>query len=272
MEQRYLTTNITELQPYATFEQQADMDETIYEYIEQLRGDEVPESVIEVLRFFGRSSLRVLGVSFAKYETIAESIGYSKRTVIRAINTLAGYGMIERIPTLKQWTGRGRKKSVNIVRIVPAANPSVAPQHDTAGAPDEATADNESNVNMQSEPLVNKHCTSYVTRDCNRLLETIKSLDSAGLKNSIPTPIYDVLAPFYNAQDIRRLTGIIFRAKASVSKSIRLEEHTEQFKTVVLDCIRRLKAGQLRSLDGYLYTSLKRLFRRLQIESAWASF
>lgn len=241
------------------------MDETIYEYIDALRSDEHPESVIEVLRFFGRSSLRVLGVSFAKYETIAESIGYSKRTVIRAVNTLAGYGMIERIPTLKQWTGRGRKKSVNIVRVLPQAITPVAPQPVTAEAPDEVTSDNESNVNMQSEPLVNKHCTSNV-------LETVQALESAGLKNSIPTPIYDALSPFYNAQDIRRLTGIVFRAKASVSKSIRLEDHSEAFKGTVLDVVRRFKAGTLRSIDSYLYVSLRKLFRRLQIESAWASF
>ncbi|MFC7321951.1 hypothetical protein ACFQMN_13775 [Halobacillus campisalis] len=70
----YVTTDLKELAAYATFEKQTEMDEQIYEYIDTLRHYEVPESTIEVLRFFGRSSLRVLGVSFAKYQTIGEAL------------------------------------------------------------------------------------------------------------------------------------------------------------------------------------------------------
>jgi DNA-binding Lrp family transcriptional regulator len=155
MEQRYLTTDLIELKEHATFNSQQTMDDKIYEYIEHLRANEEPQSVIDVLLFFGRSSLRVLGVSFAKYETIADSINKSKSTVIRAVRTLKEYGIIDVIPTTRKWSsyGHSRKKSVNVVRIM--AN--VTPQHDTTGATDEHTPVNKSNVKMHAEPINNKH-------------------------------------------------------------------------------------------------------------------
>jgi hypothetical protein len=244
----YLSTDLTELKEYATFDKQSTMDETIYAYIETLRSKEEPESVIEVLRFFGRSSLRVLGVSFAKYQTIADNIGVSKRTVIRAVKTLGAYGIIDKMPTLKKWAGKSKKRSVNVIRIMARQNVTTDEAHevneDTAQAPNEPL-----------EPSKYNHNNSYV-------LET-------GLKNAIPTPIYDALSPFYEAKDIQRLTGVVFRAKSSVHKDIRLEGHSEAFRVVVLDCIRRFKQGVVSKLDGYLYASLRKLFRRLSITEAF---
>jgi hypothetical protein len=250
MNQVYLTTDLIELKEHATFRQQSEMDNTIYDYIEKLRADEVPESVIDVLLFLGRSSLRVLGVSFAKYDTIGKAVGKSKSTVIRAINTLKEYGMIDVIPTLKKWHGYGasRKKSVNVIRVTP--------QNETTVTPEEVTSDKGQTDESQSESLVYKHQDLYI-------------LDT-GLKNCIPTPIYEALSPFYEASDIRRLTGIVFRAKAAVHRDIRLESHTDAFKTCVLDCIRRLKQGTIDKLDGYLYVSLRKLFRRLSLEESFS--
>ncbi|GAB3800214.1 helix-turn-helix domain-containing protein [Virgibacillus kimchii] len=73
------------------------MDAKIYEYIDVLRQDEQPESVVEVLLYLGRSSLRIKGVSFAKNQTIADGIGMSVSTVKRVLKALREYGMIESI-------------------------------------------------------------------------------------------------------------------------------------------------------------------------------
>ncbi|MCM3572526.1 helix-turn-helix domain-containing protein [Mesobacillus subterraneus] len=155
MDKEYLTTDLAELRPYATFRSQQTMDETIYAHIEHLRSNEVPESVIDVLLFFGRSSLRVLGVSFAKYDTIAESIGKSKSTVIRAVKTLKQYGMIDVIPTLKKWGcyGHSRKKSVNVIRVL---NVSMTPQADTAEATANANEGTLSDTVITTEPIILK--------------------------------------------------------------------------------------------------------------------
>jgi hypothetical protein len=191
---QYLTTDLIELREQATFRKQTDMDDKIYEYITLLRADEVPESVIETLLFFGRSSLRVLGVSFAKYETIGEAIGKSKSTVIRAVRTLKEYGIIDVIPTTRKWSSYGqlspksRKKSVNVVRIMA----TMTPQRDTAGATDEHTPVDESNVNMHAEPINNKHTqellhnTSSTSPDSTSPYVKFKQLiDNKKLRNKI---------------------------------------------------------------------------------------
>jgi hypothetical protein len=185
----YLSTNLTDLKPFATFDSQRLMDDTIYDYIEHLRANEEPQSVIEVLRFFGRSSLRVLGVSFAKYDTIAEAIRKSKSTVIRAVKILKNYGMIDVIPTTRKWSsyGHSRKKSVNVVRVLSdGLNPQLTPQHDTAEAPDEPNDNNESTVNMQPEPINNKHAQELLRNTSTSPYVRFKQLiDNKKLRNKI---------------------------------------------------------------------------------------
>ncbi|HWO74384.1 MAG TPA: helix-turn-helix domain-containing protein [Bacillus sp. (in: firmicutes)] len=166
MEQQYLTVDLNELKERATFETINEMDNTIYEYIERLRGDKVPESVIEVLRFFGRSSLRVLGVSFAKYETIAESIGYSRRTVLRAVKVLESYGIIEKIPTLRSWKGRSKKRSVNVIRVL------AAPQGGTPMEAHEVKEDKGCEPNVFPEPPKNKHYQELLHNTADKVSES----------------------------------------------------------------------------------------------------
>jgi len=246
----YETIDLAKLKQYETFDTTADMDAKIYEYIEVLRNDEQPESVIEVLRFLGRSSLRITGVSFAKHQTIADSIGISRRTVIRAMNKLADYGMIERIPTVKKWIGRSRKKSVNII-VIQAAIPSMSHKDDTTEEAEEVTQDKLDNAEKETEPSLHNHTSN------NYLLETAKAV-----KNAIPTPIYNVLSPFFNAKDLQRLTGVIFRAKTA---RVRVESHADAFTDVLTDIMRRYKGGSISSLDGYIYKAIRKLSRRLYL-------
>jgi Helix-turn-helix domain len=190
----YLSTNLTDLKPFATFDSQRLMDDTIYDYIEHLRANEEPQSVIDVLLFFGRSSLRVLGVSFAKYDTIAEAISKSKSTVIRAVKALKSYGMIDVIPTTRKWNsyGHSRKKSVNVVRVLSdGLSQQMTPQHDTAEATNEPNDNNESNVNMQPEPINNNHQQELLHNTSKEPLSTSpyvkfkQLIDNKKLRNKI---------------------------------------------------------------------------------------
>src|SRR5699024_4561278 len=185
----YETIDLTKLKQYETFDTIAEMDERIYKYIEVLRNVEQPESVIEVLLFLGRSSLRVTGVSFAKYQTIADSVGKSYRTVVRAMNTLADYGMIERIPTVKKWIGKSRKKSVNII-VISSSLSSMSHKDDTTAETEEVTQEKPDNGENVIEPFVHNHFNSS-----NTLLETEKltadEVIKRSLRNEKPTAIYD---------------------------------------------------------------------------------
>ncbi|GAA0427245.1 hypothetical protein GCM10008934_16280 [Virgibacillus salarius] len=237
---KYETLSFENIEQYRTFETTAEMDAKIYEYIELLRSDEQPESVIEVLRFFGRSSLRIKGVSFAKYQTIADSIGVSKRTVIRAINMLSDYGMIERIATVKKW-----RRSVNIIRILT----SLTPQDDTATEDEKTNADKPNNDEKETEPSIFNHLNnnSYV-------------LESTAARNNIPAPLYNALSPFFYGEELRKYVGIVFRSK---TRKVRIEAYADEFRACISDCILRYKRGHIRNLDGYLYASIRKLSRSL---------
>jgi len=253
----YETIDLTKLKQYETFDTIAEMDERIYKYIEVLRNVEQPESVIEVLLFLGRSSLRVTGVSFAKYQTIADSIGKSYRTIVRAMNTLADYSMIERIPTVKKWFGKSRKKSVNIIVIQAEEIEVLAPmshKDDTAEEVSEVTQEKAEDGENVIEPSLHNHTSN------NYLLETAKAV-----KNAIPTPIYTALSPFFNAKELRRLTGVIFRGKYMPHAKVRIEDHADAFTDVLLDVIRRYKDRTINNLDGYLYAAIRKLSRRLYL-------
>lgn len=262
MNENYLTIDLAKLSEQATFEQQSEMDEEIYEYIEQLRDDEVPESVIETLRFLGRSSLRILGVSFAKYQTIADGIGRSKRTVIRAINRLEESGMIERIPTLKKWLngqgGKSRKKSVNIIRIL-----SLAPQSGTLTGDDETNGDAGLCDENSVEPSEYKHIQKHLEDTGGSTVES--------LKNSIPTSLYETMSPSFNLNGMYETVGALYRAKATVDKDIRVEEHPE-YMDAFLSCVRRYKSGKVRNLSNYLYRSWVRVTRGIKLREMASNY
>lgn len=154
----YEKITLHNIEKYRTFNTVPEMDETIYEYIEILRQDEQPESVIEVLRFLGRSSLRVTGVSFAKYQTIADKIGKSVSTVKRAVKALKDYGIIEAIPTVRKWKrlGKSRQKSVNII-VIQSSIPSMIPQDETTGNDVQTATEQADKSESQSEPVNYKH-------------------------------------------------------------------------------------------------------------------
>lgn len=144
----YEKLSMENLQQYRTFDGKKELNTAVYKHIDVLRNDEQPASVIEVLLFLGRSSLRIKGVSFAKYQTIADSIGISKRTVIRAIKSLETYGIIEKIATVKKW-----RRSVNIIRIMS----DMSPQNVTSVEEPEVNEDKAYNVEIENEPRYYKH-------------------------------------------------------------------------------------------------------------------
>lgn len=255
------TISFENLEKYRSFDSVAEMDAVIYSFIDTLRKDEQPESVIEVLRFLGRSSLRVTGVSFAKYQTIADSIGMSVSTVKRAMCALKGYGMIECVPTVKRWgfgRGKSRRKSVNIVRILA----ELSPQAEPTAEDEKPTPDKESNAGSPTEPFNFKHNNSYVLEPAELERHAIRNNNNY---RQIPPVLYNMLAPFFRGKELRKYVGIVFRAKAHPHVQTKIEAHEEAFKACLADCIRRYKQGAVRSLESYLYASVRRLARRLAL-------
>src|SRR5699024_5176278 len=109
--------------------------------------------------------------------------------------------------------------------VIQAAIPSMSHKDDTTEEAEEVTQDKLDNAEKETEPSLHNHTSN------NYLLETAKAV-----KNAIPTPIYNVLSPFFNAKDLQRLTGVIFRAKTA---RVRVESHADAFTDVLTDIMRR---------------------------------
>jgi hypothetical protein len=236
------------LSDYQTFESKQELNHHVRQH-EKANSNELTASQRDVLRFIARYSVKYSGASHLKASTIAEGTDKSERTIRRILKTLESLGIIARIKTTRPKSGGS---GANIIVI----QPFVAPRLSDREVEEKARQSNVQPFTAENEPLHKRDIPNYL-------------LETAGLQNSIPTPILEALSPFYRGTDIQRLTGVILRAKSAVHRDIRLESHTDAFKTCVLDCIRRLKAGTIKRLDGYLYVSLRKLFRRLSIEESF---
>ncbi|MFC4387761.1 helix-turn-helix domain-containing protein [Gracilibacillus marinus] len=255
----YHTINLSELQPLATFKTTADMDEVIYSYIDILRQHNEPESVIDTLLFLGRSSLRITGISFAKYQTIADNIGKSKRTIIRIMNVLEGYGIIEKLPTTKLWRGKSRKKSVNIIRILP-----MSPQLVTADNAEEVTPHNEIESENTSQPI---HYKQFINNSINTYLTSRSVTPYTAFKDAITTYIGND-----NQSTVSRLYGVYLGNTKPLRKT---EYYSGQGQaelmaaaiTAVHETFKATKQKNIRNLAGYFNGVLSNKLDELMAEA-----
>lgn len=253
MKSNYEVLTFENLEKYRSFETISEMDEVIYTYIERLRADELPESVIEVLRFFGRSSLRITGVSFAKYLTIAEAVGKSRSTVIRAINTLEEYGMIKRIATVKKWKGRSRKKSVNIIVIQPSLQ-SVKLQDETSTEGEETNEDKSEEAENVSEPVSYNHSVinyvnTYSNKSYNRPYDRFKSAVTTFIGNG-------------NQSLVSKLYGVYRGQTKELRKAYKDEEESELMDVAIKAIYATFNASKtknIRNIAGYFNGVLSQL-------------
>ncbi|WP_428911713.1 helix-turn-helix domain-containing protein [Niallia sp. Krafla_26] len=106
--------NYDTIKTYQSFKSVEDMDQAVRGFLYRFKST-LSDGAVKVLNFIWRYSVKVVGVSFAKYETIAEAIGISRRTVIRAVKTLEDLGFITKIPTVRM----NGKQGVNLCVIQP---------------------------------------------------------------------------------------------------------------------------------------------------------
>ena len=90
------------------------MDQAVRGFLYKYKST-LSDGTEKVLNFIWRYSVKFVWVSFAKYETIAEAVGVSRRTVIRAVKTLEDLGFLKKISTARM----NGKQGVNLYVIQP---------------------------------------------------------------------------------------------------------------------------------------------------------
>ena len=124
--------NYETIKHYQSFTSIQEMDQAVRGFLYKFKSS-LSDGVTKVLNFLWRYSVKVVGVSFAKYDTIANEIGLSRRTVIRAVKTLEELSFIKKIPTARM----NGKQGTNLLVIQPyepidSLLQSVSPQDVTA--------------------------------------------------------------------------------------------------------------------------------------------
>jgi hypothetical protein len=205
----------------------------------------------------------VIGVSFAKYDTIADGVQISRRTVIRATKQLESLGMIKKIPTARM----NGKQGVNLLVIQPFQSiddmkNNVSPLDVTAPVTPNKTE------NKQSSLCENKTKPTYVRNSENshylKLEESTQKeksdlihdhqLDTSFLPESVHKEFVQAAKPFLTAVEIYKLRKRVL----IVYNKMKLERCLADVMDKVIDAFKQTvfmkKMGRIHStFEGYFY-------------------
>jgi len=231
---------------------------------------------LDVLDVLSKYSCVYKGVSYLCKRSIGLLVGKSKRTVVRVCNRLEDFGIIQQ-HDMNRFTG-DRKQTSNAVVIAPIVMPvmPVTPKkgreessypisrqvsRQVSRAEDRTDKSNVTHEMSHQEAKSSlKLKPSNTERDTGSAPELVEvSLQSSALKNSIPTAIYDALSPFYDADGLYKVYGVLLRAKASINRTITVEDHADTFTGIFDNAVRKMKRGKVSmdKLNGYLYAAWK---------------
>lgn len=187
------------------------------------RNHKLNKTEIAVLDVLARYSCKNIGKSWLAKSTIAQLIGKSRRTVIRACNRLEALGIIRQYERRRE-TG-DRRQTSNLIVIQPAADtPAMSRQ--------EAGSRNYKNK-------INTYATEAPTH--------------GALKRSIPAELFNALKPYFNDDDMYKTVGILYRAKASIDRNILFEDYSTDYVDAFKSVVYSYKRGKVRNLFGYLF-------------------
>lgn len=254
----HITENtLRRLQPFHAV---AAMNEAVRGHKRRLKLGKRDREILDVL---SRFACVYIGVCYLNKQSIAEEAGYnSRRTAIRACHHLEDLGVIKQYVT-RRVTG-DRRQSVNIIVIQPVVCPMEEALEGVGDAP--PSGDRESSY-FHEESLEEVTVASHTKEAFPKTLlktntyketstETEKCL-KRGLKTAIPETIFNAFSPFFDAQTLYDMYGVLLRAKRKATFMI--EDYAERYVDHFYNVIRLYKWGRVRNLKGYLYVTWEKL-------------
>lgn len=239
------------LSDYQTFNDVHELNHHVKQH-EQAHYNELNATDRSILRFIARYSVKYSGASHLKVATIAEAVEKSERTVGRVLKRLESLGIIRRIGTIRPKSGG---KGASIIQILPYMSERMSDSEVT----EKATQATDKRPLSENEPLHKRYNSITRTRDEKASHQNEEVASKRGLRTAIPTPIYEALAPYYDARGLYDTYGILLRAKASIDRNITLEQYADDYIDVFYNVVRKYKLGQVRNLSGLLYSAWQRV-------------
>ncbi|GJI62680.1 helix-turn-helix domain-containing protein [Bacillus velezensis] len=234
------------LAEHQTFDSTADLNSAVYEHIKRNTYD-LNDTDRQALKKIARYAVKFSGAAHLKAETLAELIGKSVKTARRALNKLATLGIVKKIATTRKINGG---KGANIIVILPVDDQSTMSNRVQAEKPTETTTTAPKTENEPSDSIKR-------SKSKNNVLDTA-TVPAEALKGALPDEIFIAMARYFGAEDIYKYYGILLRAKASVDRSIRLEEHASPFVEAWHATIMKAKSHEIRRFDDYLYAGFRK--------------
>ncbi|TWO89642.1 helix-turn-helix domain-containing protein [Bacillus velezensis] len=234
------------LADHQTFDSTAALNAAVYEHIKRNTYD-LNDTDRQALKKIARYAVKFSGAAHLKAETLADLIGKSVKTARRALNKLATLGIVKKIATTRKINGG---KGANIIVILPVDDQSTVSNRGQAEKPTETTAEAPKTENEPSDSIKR-------SKNQNNVLDTAIA-PSEALKGALPDEIFTAMSRYFDAEDIYKYYGILLRAKASVDRSIRLEEHAAPFIEAWHATIMKAKSHEIRRFDDYLYAGFRK--------------
>lgn len=239
--------NYETIRKYQSFQTIEEMDQAVRGFLYKHKS-ELSDGTLEVLRVIWRHSVKVVGVSFAKYDYIAERVGVSRRTVIRAVNTLEEKGIVKKVATKRMNGSQG----VNLLIIqsfasVESLQAPVSPQDVTAPVTPNKTE------NKLSSLCENKNIIQKQEKSAQEEIEE--------LPGSIPKEFVQVVKPYFKAVEIYKLWNTVMVAYNKVKFLQEIESLVDHVIEAFKHTLFAQKLGKIhKSFEGYFYTVLYQLF------------
>ena len=262
----------------STFGAVAELNEAVrqHKYANDLTTTD--ESVLNVI---ARHACKFVGVCFIRKSAIAEQVGKSRRTVVRVCNKLAELGIIAQQP-LQRKNG-DRMQTANAIVVQPADYADIETMHEITNVTPmtaqetnnlkqklnnkntkETKTDSESTT--QEKPVVKEEQTNNA-----EVVQPKQPQDpKKALAKSLPKGFYELMSPFAEtAEQLYAYMGCLFKAKASVSDDILLEDHLEDYAVAFLNVMRKTHRGQVKNLMGYMYSTFRSASLEIARHNSW---
>lgn len=243
---------ILELQKYVQFESVKDMDNHIDEV---LKTFDLNDTTRELLLLLSRYSVKFVGVSYMKVDTISTLMKRSKRTIQRSLNVLKGLGIIERIETMRDVSGGNGASITLICRSVPSLREEPSEPCETI---------NEESIE-EKETIISKSKNNKLNN--NVLKRNEVQHDISYIEGTVDSWFIKLSSPFFNNKLIKKLwkkAQQCFEWYSSVPYMIDEETITRAFKVSVY----AYKNRKIRDFVGYFFSTLRNMIEDIECELA----
>lgn len=239
------------LNHYATFENTAQLNRATYLHIRN-NTHLLNETDRSTLKILARYAVKYAGAAHLKADTLAQLIGKSTKTARRVVAKLERLNIVKKYGTIRKVNGG---KGANIIVIQPAEEviskinvQSTLSSRAVGAEPTESKANERKSA---SEP-------SNSIKLLKRTLTDTPSSPVSALRSALPPAIYNVMSPFFNAEDLYRNYGLLLKAKRKIAPDTLIENDADPYIDAFNAVMFKAKRGLIRNLERYLYVAFEK--------------